>query len=212
MNLHEVIQNTFPSLSEKSLREEIAETGKFERVPAGLVLMDIGKYIKTVPLVVSGSLKIMREDQDGNEIFLYYIESSQTCAMSLTCCLTFSQSQVRAIVEEDSEIIFIPVESMDAWMIKYPTWKNFVMQTYAYRFEEMLHTIDLIAFHNMDDRLLTYLREKSSKLNSTELDVTHQQIAYDLNASREAISRLLKKLEQNKRLKLSRNKITLLDI
>lgn len=212
MNIQEVIQNTFPSLSERSLREEIAEAGKVEMVSAGTVLMDIGKYIKSVPLVVSGSLKIIREDQDGNEIFLYYIESSQTCAMSLTCCLTFSQSQVRAIVEEDSEIIFIPVESMDAWMIKYPTWKNFVMQTYAYRFEEMLHTIDLIAFHNMDERLLTYLREKSSKLNSDELEITHQQIAYDLNASREAISRLLKKLEQNGRLRLSRNRISLFDI
>jgi CRP/FNR family transcriptional regulator len=212
MDIHEALHNTFPSLSERPLREDIARVGKFEKIPAGTVLMDVGKYIKTVPLVVSGAIKIMREDEEGNEIFLYYIDSNQTCAMSLTCCLTFSQSQVRAIVEDDAEIIFVPVEAMDEWMLKFPTWKNFVMQTYAYRFEELLHTIDLIAFHNMDERLLAYLNDKSDNLKSNELDITHQQIAYDLNSSREAVSRLLKKLEIQGRLKLSRNRITLLDL
>lgn len=212
MNINEALQNNFQTLTERPLREDISKVGRMEQVPAGTVLMDIGRYIKTVPLVVSGSVKIMREDDEGNEIFLYYIDSNQTCAMSLTCCLTFSQSQIRAIVEDDALIIFVPVEAMDEWMIKYPTWKNFVMQTYSHRFEELLHTIDLIAFHNMDERLISYLHEKSEKLNTMELDITHQQIAYDLNSSREAVSRLLKKLELQDRLSLSRNRIQLLDI
>ena len=212
MIITDVLQNTFPAFSEKALRDDIAKVGKYEKVPAGTVLMDVGRYIKSVPLVISGSIKIMREDDEGNEIFLYYIENNQTCAMSLTCCLTFSQSQIRAIVEDDADIIFIPVDSMDEWMLKYPTWKNFVMQTYSLRFEELLRTIDLIAFHNMDDRLLAYLKEKSENLKTNELDITHQEIAYDLNSSREAVSRLLKKLENQERLKLSRNRITLLSM
>jgi len=212
MNIEEALQNNFSTLSERPLREDISKVGRLESVPAGTVLMDVGRYIKTVPLVVSGSIKIMREDEEGNEIFLYYIDSNQTCAMSLTCCLTFSQSQIRATVEDDALIIFVPVEAMDEWMIKYPTWKNFVMQTYSYRFEELLHTIDLIAFHNMDERLVSYLNEKSEKLKTDELDITHQQIAYDLNSSREAVSRLLKKLELDNRLSLSRNRIKLLDL
>ena len=212
MTISEALQNTFPALTERALREDIAAVGKMDSVPAGTVLMDVGRYIKRVPLVVSGSIKIMREDDEGNELFLYYIDSNQTCAMSLTCCLTFSQSQIRAVVEDDALIIFVPVDSMDEWMLKYPTWKNFVMQTYSYRFEELLHTIDLIAFHNMDDRLVTYLNEKSEKLHTKELGITHQEIAYDLNSSREAVSRLLKKLELEGKLSLSRNKITLIDI
>lgn len=205
--IFQIIEQQFPAIYEPELKKEIAEVGKLVEIKAGSTIMDIGQYIKSIPLVVDGSIKVIREDDDGHEIFLYYVESKNTCAMSLTCCMSYSQSKIRAIAEEDTTVINIPVKYMDEWMQKYTSWKNFTMMTYSNRFEELLKTIDLIAFHHMDERLLKYLQNKSETLNSDTLSVTHQEIAYDLNSSREAVSRLLKQLEKMGKIKLSRNKI-----
>ena len=207
----EILKKSFPSIYERELQEEIASVGVVRSFPTGSTLMDIGSYIKSVPLVVEGSIKVLREDEQGHEIFLYYVDSSNTCAMSLTCCLGFEKSKIRAVVDEETTIISIPVQYMDEWMNKYSSWKNFVMMTYSHRFEELLKTIDLIAFHKMDERLWMYLTNKSRVLDNTMLNVTHQEIAYELNSSREAISRLLKKLEKMGKIKLYRNRIELLE-
>ncbi len=212
MEIKEILDKKFPSLYEQELKDEIEAVGKIEKAPEGTVILDIGNYIKSVPLVAEGSVKVMREDAEGNEIFLYYVDDSKTCAMSLTCCLSYTQSKIRAIAEEDSLLISLPVNYVDEWMQKYASWKNFVMMTYSARFEELLRTIDLIAFQNMDQRLLKYLGDKARLLEKDMLYITHQEIANDLHSSREAVSRLLKQLEKMGKIELYRNRIKLISI
>ena len=156
------------------------------------------------------SIKILREDHEGNELLMYYLNSGDTCAMSLTCCVQNAQSEIKAVCEEEATLIMIPVTYMDEWMIKYKSWKEFVMQTYQNRFKELLETIDSIAFTKLDERLLKHLKEKSENSTSNMLDTTHQEIAYELNSSREVISRLLKQLENKAVIRLHRNKIEFL--
>lgn len=203
----DLVKENFPSFYEVELQEEIAAVGQIVEVDAGEVLMDIGNYIKTMPLLISGSIKILREDEEGNELLMYYLNAGGTCAVSLTCCMRQEKSSIRAICEEDVQFISIPVKYMDIWMKKYDSWKNFVLETYRQRFDELLETIDSIAFLKMDERLLKYLNDKMEVTKSKVLNVTHQEIAYDLNSSREVISRLLKQLEKLGRIKLGRNKV-----
>lgn len=204
-----IIRKNFPQLAEKELQEEIAAVGKIMHFKAGEKIMDFGSYIKLVPLLIEGSIKVIRQDDLGNELFLYYLETGQSCSMSFTCCMMNKQSIIKTIAEEDSIIIGIPIKYMDPWMSKYQSWKNFVMLSYDDRMTELVKTIDSIAFQKMDERLLDYLEKKVATHSSKVLDVTHQGIASDLNASREAISRLLKSLEKAGRVKLSRNKVEL---
>jgi CRP/FNR family transcriptional regulator len=156
-----------------------------------------------------GAIKVSREDEDGHELFLYYLQGGQTCSMSFTCCMMNKKSEIRTIAEENTKMIGIPIRYVDEWMTKYQSWKNFVMQTYDFRMMELVRTIDSIAFHHMDERLLAYLDKKAKATHSKIINATHQEIAYDLNASREAVSRLLKQLENDGRVKLGRNKIEL---
>jgi CRP/FNR family transcriptional regulator len=204
------VRTEYPLLAEKSLQEEIAATGRIRSFKSGEVILDIGSYIKNMPLLISGVVKVVREDMDGNEIFLYYLSKGETCSMSFTCCLMNKKSEIRTIAEEDTLLISIPSKNMDVWMSKYPSWRNWVTKSYELRMQELLKTIDSIAFQKMDERLLDYLQNKAQKLNSKILLTTHQEIAYDLNASREAVSRLLKQLEKERRVILGRNKIEIL--
>jgi len=152
----------------------------------------------------------MREDETGNELFLYFLSPGQTCSMSFTCCMMNKKSAIRTIAEEDTRFIGIPIKYVDQWMTKYQSWKNFIMLSYDSRMTELVRTIDSIAFQKMDERLITYLQQKSLATQSKTIITTHQAIAQDLNASREAISRLLKQLEQDGQVRLGRNKIDLL--
>ncbi len=201
---------SFPAYFEDGLKNEIIKTGRIHTVEPGEIIMDIGQIIDTIPLVINGSIKVLREDDDGNEIFLYYLEKGQACATSITCCYAGQKSTIRAVAEDKTEYISIPVQYSDEWMLKYKTWKNFVMNTYSERFEEMLKTIDQLAFKKMDERLSKYLQDKADLHGNKELNISHQQIAYDLNTSREVISRLLKQLERIGDIKLGRNRIELL--
>lgn len=209
--IQEILRAHFPAIYQQELRDEIASVGKIVSLDADAVMMDIGGFIQSIPLVVEGSVKIMREDDEGNELFLYYLTEGQTCAMSLTCCLSAQESQIRAVTEEPTSMIMVPAEYMDKWMFEYPAWKNFIMQTYSVRFEELLKAIDHVAFMKMDERLLHYLGEKSRVTGKQVFNVTHQQIAYELHTSREVISRLLKKLEGLGKIRLGRNRIELVD-
>ena len=198
-------------LFEKQLQEELEQKAQMHSYNEGEVIIEIDHYIKSIPIVISGTVKVIREDEEGNELFLYYVNAGSTCAMSLTCCMRDQKSQVRAIAEEPVELMTIPVKEMDQWMMEYRSWKDFVMRSYSSRFEELLNTIDLIAFHHMDDRLIAYLEKKASVHQSKTINVKHQEIAIELNSSREAVSRLLKKLENMGKLKLHRNRIEMLD-
>ncbi len=207
--LSDLIRRHFPQIAEVKLQEEIAETGKLMHFSAGEVIMDYGGYVRIVPLVLEGNIKVMREDEEGNEIFLYYIKAGETCSVSFTCCMMHKKSYIKTIAEDDVVLIGVPIKHVDEWMTKYQSWKNFVMLSYDSRLFDMVKTIDNIAFRKMDERLIEYLKEKAKANLSPVISATHQEIANDLNASREAISRLLKQLEKDGMLSLGRNRITL---
>ena len=197
---------------EDALLEEIGRVGTFKEVPAGFKLMEIGQYVKSMPLLLSGAIKILREDKDGDELLLYFLERGETCAMTLSCCLGATKSEIRAIAETDAKLIMIPIEKMEAWTTKYKSWRNFVFASYHGRLMEMLDTIDSIAFMKMDERLIKYLRDKAKVNNGDVIQNTHQEIAYELHTSRVVVSRLLKALENKGKIELYRNSILLKNI
>lgn len=207
-----LLRQHYPHLAELELQDEIARVGQLLHFSAGEVIMDVDNYIKLVPLVIEGSIKVVREDEDGKELFLYYLNSGDTCSMSFTCCMMDKKSSIRTVAEEPTTLIGIPIRYVDQWMTKYQSWKNFVMRSYDDRMLELVRTIDNIAFKKMDERLLDYLHKKASATQSRVIQATHQDIAYDLNASREAVSRLLKQLERSGAVQLGRNKIELNEV
>ncbi len=177
----------------------------------GEIIMDYGAYIKMAPLVIEGTIKVMRENRHGDEIFLYYLTAGDTCASSFSCCLTQKRSFIKTIAEEDATVIAIPVQYVDEWITRFRNWKDFVMQAYDRRIMELIDTIDSIAFMKMDERLMKYLEDRAFVTGNNTIQLTHQEIATDLNASREAVSRLLKKLERQGVIRLGRNRIELLE-
>jgi len=202
-------QQLFPDIYERNTAEIIIETAQLKKLHADDWMVDIGDPILYMPLLLKGQLRILREDDEGHELLLYYIRPGETCAMSLTCCSGNAVSNVRAVAEEDTELLLLPIQIIDEWTTKYPSFKSFILKTYQKRFEELLNTIDGIAFHNLDDRLSQLLKQKSEKEGS-ELKTTHQELANQLNSSREVISRLLKQMERKGKIQMGRNKITLL--
>jgi CRP/FNR family transcriptional regulator len=208
-----LIESTFPILaSDNDLVNNILSECTIKDMPAGATLVEVDQYIKAIPLIISGKVKVFREDEDGNELFLYYLEAGDACAISFACTLDNHISMVRAVVIEDAEIISVPIRLMPEWMKKYQGWYRFVITTYNKRFEELLRTLDSIAFHRMDTRLTEYLRTNSQALNTKELRLSHQDIATELNTSREVISRLLKKMETQGMVELGRNRIKIIDL
>jgi len=205
-----MIEKHFPFFKEPELVDAILNVGKEVIIKEGEPIIRVGEFIKSTPLITDGLLKVIRQDDDGKEILLYYLTGGNTCVMTVTCCMHQEKSKIKAIAEKDSHIILIPFHYMDDWMRNYRTWRNFILQTYSARFEEMLTTLDQTAFESLDTRLIKYLNDKKLVLETDEFKITHQQIASELNSSREAISRLLKKLEGLNVIKLGRNKIKIL--
>ena len=197
---------------EEALINEIVQVGTFKEVPEGFKLIDIGEYLNGMPLLVSGAIKVLREDKDGGELLLYYLEKGDTCSMTMTCCMGSAKSEIRAIAETDTKLIMVPIQKMEQWTAKYKSWRFFVFESYHNRLNELLHTLDSIAFDNMDERLVHYLKEKKRIGKDDIIRNTHQEIAYDLHSSRVVISRLLKKLEQMERIELHRNYLKVLDL
>lgn len=207
MTIRDIVKKYYPQFIEEELVKELEEVGIKKTIPAGQPMIELGQYIKTIPLIYEGKIKIFREDEEGHELFLYYLYPGEACAISLVCTTNDRVSQIRAQTTEDTKIIAIPVQYMNKFMAKYSSWYRFVVGAYSDRMEEMLHTIDSIAFHKMDERLLEYLDKAVEANGSTKITGTHQEIAYELNTSREVISRLLKQLEKKGLIKLSRNLI-----
>ena len=206
------LKNNYGHLFEDALLNEINQVGTFKEVPEGFKMMEIGDYVKAMPLLVSGVIKILRKDTDGDELLLYFLEKGDTCAMTLTCCVAQTKSKIRAIAETDSKLIMIPIQQMEEWSEKYKSWRHFVFESYNNRLNEMLETIDSIAFLKMDERLLKYLAEKVRISKNNTIHKTHQEIAYELHTSRVVISRLLKKLETLGKIELNRSYILIKDI
>jgi len=202
------IKKLYP-LFEKGLLEEILNAGEQRHFAPNEVLMRKGQFIRSTLLILSGNIKVYREDDEGNEFLMYYLRPGEACALSLVCAAKHEASPILAKTDTDTEAILIPVDLMTEWMAKYKSWYQFVIETYRSRFEELLSTIDSVAFRSMDERLEFYLRRAKEVSGKNILDVSHQQIAQELNSSREVISRLLKKMEQRGMVQLHRNAIEL---
>lgn len=207
----ELVRAQYEFLFGTELLDEIISSGKYLEVPADEEVMDIGQKIDHFPLILSGSLKVMTEDKQGRELLLYYLETGDTCAMTLNAYLKNTRSKIRVVAEEHSHLVLIPIRKMEDWIIKYPDWRKFVFDSYNTRFDEMLEAIDSLAFQNFEERLLRYLRDKAMVSNTDRLKLTHYQIATDLNSSRVVVSRMMKKLERDGKLKQHRNCIELLE-
>lgn len=205
------LQDYYSFIFEKELLHEIIQFGHLVTLKKDDLLIDVGSAITSVPLLLNGAVKIVREDKNGDEIVLYFLERGDTCAISFVNCLNKSKSKVRGIAEKDSEAIYVPVKKLEEWMAKYKTWREFVIESYSSRLDEMIEAIDTLAFMKMDERLYKYLTDKVKILRSTTLNTTHQEIAIDLNTSRVVVSRLLKQLENNGKITLHRNKIEVLE-
>ena len=204
------IPERFAHNFEPGLLEEMNLKAKIISAKEDDVILNIGQTVKSIPLLLQGVLKITRVDDRGNELLLYYVNANESCAMTFTCCMQQYPSEIKATAETDVEYLAVPVSVMDEWLSKYPTWKSFVMRTIRSRFNELLNAIDQLAFQKLDERLVHYLKEKSKSAGSTLVNLSHEQIAGDMASSREVISRLLKKLENEGKVLLYRNQIKIM--
>lgn len=197
------IRELFPKL-EDGLYEELMTYGDIKEIKAGTTLLKTGQTIRSIILVIEGVVKLYREDEEGSEFFIYDIQPGQACAVSMVCTYQQEKSQVMAKALTDVIILTVPLLYMDKWLTQYKSWHFFVIRTYRSRYEELLKTVDEIAFRNLDERLEFYLKRQVKQLG-THVKLTHQEIASDLNSSREVISRLMKKMEKNGWIIIHRN-------
>ena len=195
---------------EDDLLDEIVSIGTLRPFTENEILIELDQTITHMPLLLHGAIRIMRDDDNDGELLLYYLEKGDTCAMTMTCCLGTKTSNIRATSETSGEMVMIPVQKMDEWLAKYPTWRAFVLGSYQDRLDEMMRSIDNLAFKDLKGRLHNYLIEVASVNKSRTINKTHADIAYELNTSRVVVSRLLKVLEKENFLKQQRNIITIL--
>ncbi|MGE0566993.1 MAG: Crp/Fnr family transcriptional regulator [Bacteroidia bacterium] len=200
----------FQTIFEQELMEEILSVSRIENFKEGDTIIEYGKTIRYIPLIIEGTLKVFTKDNEGREILLYYLSSSESCAMAFTCCMEHKKSEIRAIAEEDVTLLMIPNNKIDEWITKYPSWKSYIFGSFTNRFNELLNTIESVAFQKLDERLVKYLQEKQKITGKSTLHLSHQQIAEELGTNRVVISRLLKQLENSGQIILYRNEIKLL--
>ena len=206
------LKSNYGYLFEDKLINEISEISSYKEFKENSIIIDINNEITSIPLILGGAIKILREDKDGDELVLYYIEKGDTCAMTLSCCMNESKSKIRAVAETDVTLLMIPKTKMTEWLGKYKSWQEYILQSYHSRLNEFIDAIDSIAFLNMNERLHKYLKDKAMVVGNDVLNVTHLQIANDLHTSRVVISRLLKALEKQSKIELSRNQVKVLEL
>ncbi|MCF8445856.1 MAG: Crp/Fnr family transcriptional regulator [Bacteroidia bacterium] len=195
--------------TDPKLKESFSKYSSIMKLPEGAVLMNPGEPIRFIPLVKSGCIRVLRQNDEGKEVFLYHIMPGETCAMSLTCCNVQSLSEVKAVAEEETEVFTVPVTKLEEWQ-NFKEWRDYISNTYKVRFERMMQTIDDLAFENMDERLWRYLLARSKAKGSTTLQINHEEMANELNIQRESATRLLKKLKDLGYLETGRGQVTLL--
>jgi CRP/FNR family transcriptional regulator len=204
----DLLRKSYP-LFEDQLVNEIEGQGEFKTFPANEILMRKGQYIRSTMLVLNGLIKVYREDDEGNEFLMYYLKPGEACALSLVCAAKHEASPIMAKTVVETDVMMVPVDTMSEWMSKFKSWYQFVIETYRTRFDELLATLDNVAFRSMDERLEFYLKRAKEAQQTTLLNISHQEIAQELNTSREVVSRLLKKMEQKGLVGLQRNAIEL---
>lgn len=206
----EMLHQKFSQL-EEPLLAEIMKESVIRELGEGDDVLQTGQYIRSTILVSQGLLKVYREDNDGNEFLMYYLQPGDACALSLMCTAKNEKSGIMARAVTPSEVILVPAHLTEVWLAKFKTWNRFVIASFRQRFEELLQTLDSVAFKALDERLVFYLK-RYQQVRGNEVKLSHQQIAEELNSSREVVSRLLKKLEQKGALHLHRNYIELIDL
>ena len=204
--VEELVKKRFPFF-ESGLRTAISESGTLKSFEAQEELIREDQYIRSFPIVLSGLIRVCRTDEEGNELLLYYLRAGEVCTVALICCMDRTRSRVRAIAEEETTAIAVPVELLDSWMSKYKTWKEYVMHSMQLRFDELLNTLDSIAFLKMDERLEKFFTERYRSSGAKIFEGSHQDVALAMNSSREVISRLLKQMEKKGMITLSRGRI-----
>lgn len=205
-NLSEIAEfKSSPELVEKLLRYSIQK-----KYDAGSIILNENAHIRSIPIVIKGSIKVIRTEEDGREILLYYIKAGESCIMSFMGTLHNETSKVKAEVEENAEILFLPVDKVSLFIKEYPQWLEYIFRLYHMRFEELLDIVNAIAFKKVDERLLSLLKKKEELTKSKTLFTTHEQLANELGTARVVVSRLLKQLEEDGVLQLGRNKIVLM--
>ncbi|MDX2246983.1 MAG: Crp/Fnr family transcriptional regulator [Bacteroidia bacterium] len=198
------------TIFEKDLIQELFQYGELKSFSAGDVIMDYGKYIRMMPIILKGTVKVFREDKNGKEILLYYLSDNESCSMAYGCCIAAKKSEVRAVAEDDGELLAIPFVKLTDWLCQYDGWRNYIFNSFNDRFVELLNSFDTVAFGNMDKRIKNYLKEKHERTGSTIIKVSHYQIADELATTRVVVSRILKQFENEKKVILYRNEIKLL--
>ena len=209
--LREKLGDYFSNIFEEGLIDEIVKVGHLDKIKSGDLMIDIGEDMTHIPLILSGIVKIIRKEKSGDELVLYFLERGDTCAISFVNCINRKTSLFKGVVEQDIEAIFLPVENIDDWLIKFKTWRYFIIDSYHYRLIEMVESIDSLAFMKMDQRLFKYLTDKVKITKDVNLEITHQQIANDLNTSRVVVTRLIKQLHEEGKIYSTRSKIRVLD-
>lgn len=209
--LREKLNDYYSNVFEEELIDAIIRVGHFDKIKEGELLIDIGHDMTHIPLILNGVVKISRQEKKGEEIALYFLERGDTCAISFVNCINRKQSIFKGVVEKDIEAIFIPVQYIDNWLAQYKSWRHFIIDSYHFRLIEMVESIDSLAFMKMSERLLKYLTDKVKINNDVDLDITHQEIANDLNSSRVVITRIIKQLHDEGKIFSTRNKIKVLE-
>ncbi len=209
--LREKLDDYFSNIFEKELIDEIVKVGHLDKIKSGDLMIDIGEDMTHIPLILSGVVKIIRKEKEGDELVLYFLERGDTCAISFVNCINRKTSLFKGVVEQDIEAIFLPVENIDDWLTKFKTWRYFIIDSYHYRLIEMVESIDSLAFMKMDQRLFKYLTDKVKITKDVNLEITHQEIANDLNTSRVVVTRLIKQLHEEGKIYSTRSKIRVLD-
>tara|TARA_R110001592_G_scaffold19229_6_gene78998 strand:+ start:3267 stop:3917 length:651 start_codon:yes stop_codon:yes gene_type:complete len=209
--LREKFINYYSDIFEEKLIKEILKVGNFDVIKEGELLVDIGDDLTHIPLIFKGTVKVIRQAKEGEELALYYLKPGDTCAISFINCIETKKSVFEAVIESDLEAVFVPVDLIDEWLVKYKSWRRYIIDSYHFRLMEMLGSIDSLAFTSMHERLLKYLVDRTERSHTVELDITHQEIANDMNTSRVVISRLMKQLQNEGKIVSSRNKIQVIN-
>jgi CRP/FNR family transcriptional regulator len=209
--MKDLIKKNFSQLQEPALLDEIVAKAKLMSFEEGTEIVKKGAYVKVVPLVCSGIVKVLQEGEE-HDMLMYYIEKGESCIMSINACFKNEKSKIKAVIEEDAEILVVPSEAVVKWAATYPSWNVFITSLYSKRFLNLLDGFNSVVYDKIEDRLNTYLLNKSELLGTKELKVTHRKVAEDLGKAREVISRLLKVMEDEKKIRLERGKIILINL
>jgi CRP/FNR family transcriptional regulator len=192
------------------IRQKLYEFGFAKTFSEGDIILNDNSYIKAIPIVTTGSIRVMRTDEDGREILLYYIKAGESCIMSFLGGMHHETSKIKAVAEEETEVLFIPIDKISFLIKEFPEWLDYIFRLYHKRFEELLEVVNAVAFKKMDERLINFIKKKCELTQSKTLVVTHEQLAHELGTARVVVSRLLKQMEDEGLVKLGRNKITLM--